>query len=152
MPDAYFHLKGYNLFKYDLFVVEFFLYAKNTLSPQKFSCFQLDISTLAPLFEWATKNFIVQNVRAPTCPASSTVRDLIFTSFSTNIINVTVFNCFDTYDHAIVTFAIDVPVLCYLIMRQLISVGFYIKLSGLFFVLVFTSYWSYSSDRDVDSM
>ena len=43
-----------------------------------------------PSFEWAMENFLTQNASVSTRPASHGVVDLIFTLFSTNIMDVTV--------------------------------------------------------------
>ena len=120
-----------------------------------FNCPDIDWITLSrpesfsPLLEWAMNNFLVQHVSSPTRPASSSLLDLVFSPISTKVTNVNVNDCFDSSDHAVVTFTVDVPVL-FRYRETDRHLLFHKAKWSIFRSCLLNSHWDYSKDCHVD--
>ena len=64
-----------------------------------------------PFVQCCTKYFLSQHVNESTRPNSNTLLDLVFSTIGTNIIDVTVEECFGSSDHSIINFAVELPFL-----------------------------------------
>ena len=62
-----------------------------------------------PLAVWSLNHFLSQSVLVPTRPASQTILDLIFSTVSTPLEDVSVRECFGSSDHCLITFNILAP-------------------------------------------
>ena len=62
-----------------------------------------------PLAVWSLNHFLSQSVLVPTRPASQSILDLIFSTVSTPLDEVSVNECFGLSDHCLITFNIVAP-------------------------------------------